>query len=182
MNLHILECSWRFMNLHPLQFVHGLLLVHEYSWILFHELNSWLHECPIISSWVVHELFMSWSQLVQEYNSWIFLNCSWSIPNHLAGVFININDPSVDTVKFPECDPTFWITTLWFSESVSPLSETDDVTMHQRNVFVESIYCVHQKWFHCMFVFLIYLKHIDLIIFTFPESFLSYFLWNWHCI
>ena len=93
--LNVREVSWIyiFLNVHedswiyiPHNFVHGLLLVHEYSWILFHELNSWLHECPIISSWVVHELFMSWSQLVQEYNSWIFLNCSWSIPNHLAGV------------------------------------------------------------------------------------------------
>ena len=82
MNLHILECSWRFMNLHPPQFCSWTT---PSSWILFHELNSWLHECSIISSWVVHDLFLSWSQPVQEYNSWIFLNCSWSIPNHLAG-------------------------------------------------------------------------------------------------
>ena len=103
--LNVHEDSWIyiFLNVHedswiyiPHNFVHGLLLVHEYSWILFHELNSWLHECPIISSWVVHELFMSWSQLVQEYNSWIFLNCSWSIPNHLAGA----NPVTVWSIEF----------------------------------------------------------------------------------
>lgn len=33
----------------------------------------------------------------------------------------------LDTVNSTECDPIFWITTLWFSDSVSPLSETDDV-------------------------------------------------------
>ena len=32
-----------------------------------------------------------------------------------------------DTADITECNPTFRITTLWYSESISPLSETDDV-------------------------------------------------------
>ena len=40
--------------------------------------------------------------------------------------YIPINVISLDTVDFTECDPMFRITTLWFSESISPLSETDD--------------------------------------------------------
>lgn len=33
-----------------------------------------------------------------------------------------------DAVNFANCYPIFWITTLWFSESIPPLSETVDVT------------------------------------------------------
>jgi hypothetical protein len=44
--------------------------------------------------------------------------------------------PCIDTVDFAECDPIFWITTL-FSDSVSPPSETDDVTMQNALFFVE---------------------------------------------
>ena len=39
---------------------------------------------------------------------------------------------SLDTVDFRERDPMLRITTLWFSESISSLSETDDVV---HNVF-----------------------------------------------
>lgn len=35
------------------------------------------------------------------------------------------------TVNFIECDPTFWITTLWFSDFIPPSIEIDDITMHQ---------------------------------------------------
>ena len=52
--------------------------------------------------------------------------------------YIPINVISLDTVDFTECDPMLRITTLWFSESISPLSETDDV-LH--NVFLNT---------HCM--------------------------------
>ena len=41
--------------------------------------------------------------------------------------YIPINVISLDTVDFTECDPMLRITTLWFSEPISPLSETDDV-------------------------------------------------------
>lgn len=33
----------------------------------------------------------------------------------------------LDTVNSTECDPIFRITTRWVSDSLSPLSETDDV-------------------------------------------------------
>ena len=46
--------------------------------------------------------------------------------------YIPINVISLGTVDFTECDPMLQITTLWFSESISPLSETDDVV---HNVF-----------------------------------------------
>ena len=41
--------------------------------------------------------------------------------------FYNIptNVISLDTVDLTECDPMLRITTLWFYESISPLSETD---------------------------------------------------------
>ena len=50
--------------------------------------------------------------------------------------YIPINVISLDTVDFAECDPMLRITTLWFSESISPLSETDDVV---HNVFLNVI-------------------------------------------
>ena len=40
--------------------------------------------------------------------------------------YIPINILSLDTVDVTECDLMLRITTLWFSESISPLSETDD--------------------------------------------------------
>ena len=49
--------------------------------------------------------------------------------------YIPINIISLDTVDFTECDPILRITTLWFSESISPLSETDDVV---HNVFLNT--------------------------------------------
>ena len=49
--------------------------------------------------------------------------------------YIPINILSLDTVDFTECDPMLRITTLWFSESISPLSETDDVV---HNVFLNT--------------------------------------------
>ena len=49
--------------------------------------------------------------------------------------YIPINVLSLDTVDFIECDPMLRITTLWFSESISPLSETDDVI---HNVFLNT--------------------------------------------
>ena len=49
--------------------------------------------------------------------------------------YIPINVLSLDTVDFTECDPMLRITTLWFSESISPLSETDDVV---HNVFLNT--------------------------------------------
>ena len=42
---------------------------------------------------------------------------------------------TLDTVNFTECDPMLRITTLLFSESISPLSETDDVV---HNIFLSS--------------------------------------------
>ena len=48
--------------------------------------------------------------------------------------YIPINVISLDTVDFTECDPMLRITTLWFSESISPLAETDDVV---HNVFFQ---------------------------------------------
>ena len=50
-------------------------------------------------------------------------------------LYIPINVISLDTVDFTECDPMLRITTLWFSQSVSPLSETDDVV---HNVFLNT--------------------------------------------
>ena len=49
--------------------------------------------------------------------------------------YIPINVISLDTVDFTECDLMLRITTLWFSESISPLSETDDVV---HNVFLNT--------------------------------------------
>ena len=49
--------------------------------------------------------------------------------------YIPINILSLDTVDFTECNPMLGITTLWFSESISPLSETDDVV---HNVFLNT--------------------------------------------
>ena len=49
--------------------------------------------------------------------------------------YIPINVLSLDTVDFTEFDPMLRITTLWFSESISPLSETDDVV---HNVFLNT--------------------------------------------
>ena len=47
--------------------------------------------------------------------------------------YIPSNVITIDTVDFTECDQMLWITTLWFSESISPLSETDEVV---HNVFL----------------------------------------------
>ena len=41
--------------------------------------------------------------------------------------YISINVIGLDTVDFTECDPILRITTLRFSECISPFSETDDV-------------------------------------------------------
>ena len=49
--------------------------------------------------------------------------------------YISINIISLDTVDFRECDPMLRITTLWFSEPLSPLSETDGVV---HNVFLNA--------------------------------------------
>ena len=49
--------------------------------------------------------------------------------------YIPINFISLDTVDFTECDLMLRITTLWFSESISPLSETVDVV---HNVFLNT--------------------------------------------
>ena len=49
--------------------------------------------------------------------------------------YIPTNVISLNTVDFTECDPMLRITTLWFSESVLPLSETDDVV---HNVFLNA--------------------------------------------
>ena len=43
-----------------------------------------------------------------------------------------INVITLDTADFTECDPMLRITTLWFSESILPLSKTDEVV---HNVF-----------------------------------------------
>ena len=48
--------------------------------------------------------------------------------------YIPINILSLDTVDFTECDPMLRITTLWFSEFISPLSETDNL-VHVHGVF-----------------------------------------------
>ena len=72
--------------------------------------------------------------------------------------YIPINVISLDNVDFTECDPMLWITTLWFSESISPLSETDDVV---HNVFlntnawgiVTSSYHTIQNMYHIIYLF-----------------------------
>ena len=52
-------------------------------------------------------------------------------------VFYNIPTTVIclDNVDFTECDQMFQITTLWFSESISSFSETDDVVY---NVFLKT--------------------------------------------
>ena len=69
----------------------------------------------------------------------------WKYKTHCLWVnglyYIPINVITIDTVDFTECDQMLWITTLWFSESISPLSETDDVV---HNVFLNAqfmMYC-----------------------------------------
>ena len=57
------------------------------------------------------------------------------LPNDISFYNIPINFISLDNVDFTECDPMLRITTLWFSESISPLSETDDVV---HNVFLNT--------------------------------------------
>ena len=52
--------------------------------------------------------------------------------------YILTNIISLDTVDFTECDPMLRITTLWFSESMSPLSETDDI--------VQMFFSIHNSW------------------------------------
>ena len=66
--------------------------------------------------------------LHQIFGTWAFF---------LTYFYIPINVISFDTVDFTECDPMLRITTLWFSESISPLSETDDVV---HNVFLKVQY------------------------------------------
>ena len=56
-------------------------------------------------------------------------------PSNNVFNYIPINILSLDTVDFKECDPMLRITTLWFSESISPLSETDDIV---HNVFLNT--------------------------------------------
>ena len=76
-------------------------------------------------------------------------NCFYYIPTNVI---------SLDTVDFTECDPMLRITTLWFSESVSPLSETDDVVhnvflntqcMRYCDVFHIAPYTIFTKYFLC---------------------------------
>ena len=54
--------------------------------------------------------------------------------------YIPTNVISLNTVDSTECDPMLRITTLWFSESISPLSETDDV----RSTHCFSQYTMHE--------------------------------------
>jgi hypothetical protein len=75
---------------------------------------------------------------ISQHFEWVNKNqisqhFEWVNKNLLS--YIPIYDPCLDTVDFIECDLIFRITTLSFSDSVSPLSETDDVKMQQRNVF-----------------------------------------------
>ena len=70
---------------------------------------------------------------------------------------------TLDTVNFTECDPMLRITTLLFSESISPLSETDDVV---HNVFLNTQCSIERSTVHrsiahywidnCLFVCLFY--------------------------
>ena len=60
--------------------------------------------------------------------------------NFAQSIFFFIIYPSIfsvyiDTVDFKECDPMLRITTLWFPEYISPLSEIDDVV---HNVFLNT--------------------------------------------
>ena len=59
--------------------------------------------------------------------------------------YISINVLSLDTVDFKECDPMFRITTLWFSESISPLSETYDVVHSTHTFFLRGLHFPWQK-------------------------------------
>ena len=52
--------------------------------------------------------------------------------------YIPINVISLDTVDVTKCEPMLRITTLWFSESISPLSKTDDEV---HNVYLNTQRC-----------------------------------------
>ena len=55
--------------------------------------------------------------------------------DEMSFYYIPINVINLDIVDFKERDPILRITTLWFSESISHLSETDDVA---HNVFLNT--------------------------------------------
>ena len=72
--------------------------------------------------------------------------------------YIPINVISLDTVDFTECDPMLRITTLWFSESVSPLSETDDVStqffsLQRHEELWRCSYHTVQNMYHVIYLF-----------------------------
>ena len=71
---------------------------------------------------------------VEVINKEVYMKatCSEKIFIHF---YIPINVFSLDTVDFIECNTMLRITTLWFSESISPLSEIDDVV---HNVFLNT--------------------------------------------
>ena len=94
---------------------------------------------------------------------------------------IPINVISLDTVDFTECYQMLWITTLKLSESISPLSETDNVLHNvfflKRSMFrliwwsvdetesgtsdqvtVNKIYHNHNMWIHAQ-VHAVLIKH-----------------------
>ena len=68
--------------------------------------------------------------------------------------YIPINVITLDTVDFTECNPMLRITILWFSESISPLSDTDDVVhnvqcMRYCDVIHIAPYKICTKYFIC---------------------------------
>ena len=56
--------------------------------------------------------------------------------------YVPINVISLDTFDFKECDEVMRTKTLWFSESISPLSETEEV-VHNVYGTVQNMYQVH---------------------------------------
>ena len=93
---------------------------------------GWVHLKFLFSRTTVPEKFkFTWKLTYWRFN---FVKIIYYIP---------INDPCFDTVDFTECDLIFRITTLWFSDFLSPLSETDDVIMQKRKVF-----CVKRRQRH----------------------------------
>jgi hypothetical protein len=104
------------------------------------------------------------------HNSYIeavkFTRCDLSlcIATVVIWIFIIIiNVPCFDAVDFIDYDPIFWTITLWFSESTSPLSEIDNITIQQQcflgkilmSLTYTSLIHVYKKKNHWIFVFLI---------------------------
>ena len=80
------------------------------------------------TTWTSHKLFRPRGCAAASIQIKFSMKVSKHVQNRSNPVYyILTNIISLDTVDFTECDPMLRITTLWFSESMSPLSETDDI-------------------------------------------------------